>query len=83
MSVRRHSKKIEDENNFNSQTNLKEGCGSALPDERSLGLCISENKESDKKGLVPEPLSEFKIGLTFVIGIVLSRSNLAAPAEDF
>lgn len=83
MSVRRHSKKIEDENYFNSQTNLKEGCGSTLPHERSLGLWITENRESDKKVLVPEPQSEFKIVLTFVHGIVLSQSYLAAPAEDF
>lgn len=86
LAVRRHSKRIEDGNSFNSQTNLRGGCGCVLPDERDLGLWISQNsRKSDKKGLVPEsqPHSEIKIGLTFVCGIVLSPSYLAAPAEDF
>lgn len=38
IAVRRRSKRIEDGNYFNSQTNLKGGCGCVLPDERDLGL---------------------------------------------
>lgn len=53
--VRRHSKKIKDENYFKSPTNLRRECGSTLPDERGSGLWITENsRKSDKKSLVPK-----------------------------